>query len=165
MSLSPAERSLQVVLVTDLLFQVVLWGVPSLLQMNVLGLLANFWNVPLPDDPIFIRLLGAFSLGWAFVLFTTLKDPTAANGGLLKASVVTHTLVAAAIVYALFSGGVTGFFARPTETTVFWWITVFLNLAFALGILFAAPRPTDRRVSTRHAVMSGGGAKPPPLIP
>lgn len=138
-----SERALRGILIIDLLFQVFLWGLPSLASSAVLAFLANFWNVTLPKELIYVRALGAFSLGFGYLLFATVRRPTH-NVDIYRFAVVTHVLVASAIVYSLFSQGVTGYLSIPFQSTVFWWITILLNSSFAIAILFAAPRPGDR---------------------
>jgi hypothetical protein len=133
-----SNRSFQAIVTVDLVFQVFLWGLPGFLASAVL---ANLWNVILPKDVVFVRVLGAFSLAWAYLFYETLRDPLK-NTGIIRGAVGSHFLVAAAILYNIFSQGVTGILSSSARSNLFWWVTALMNVVFACSILLSAPRAT-----------------------
>ena len=137
------NRGFQTIVAADLVFQLLFWGVPGMLASSVL---ANMWNVILPKDVVFVRVLGAFSVAWAYLFYETLRDPLK-NIGIIRGAVGSHFLVAAAIMYNTLSQGVTGILSSSARTNLFWWVTAIMNVVFACGILLTAPRVSPGEIS------------------
>ena len=93
------------------------WGLPALLgPMSLL----EFLGVPTPDDPLFLRLLGAVITAFAVAYWYAGRDPVR-NVAILRAGLVDNALVTLAIlafvvfydlrsIFLIVSAVLTGFF-------------------------------------------------------
>lgn len=85
------KRILAVKVVLTFLF----WGLPNLLYP--LSLLQRL-GVPVPDDPIYLRLLGAVIIAFGVAYWYACKDPIH-NIAILKAGIVDNGLVTLVTLY------------------------------------------------------------------
>jgi hypothetical protein len=145
-----ASGKLRFILVVDALFQLCFWGVPGLVASTTL---AQLWEVELPANVNYVRLSGVFSIGWGLLLVLALRNP-ARNLDILRVAVVSHLLVAGTILAGMFGGGVMGYLSTPVQTSIFWWVTVILNLVLALAIFFWMP--SAERLTDSNWSIAGG---------
>ena len=115
------------VLLVKALVTVLVWGLPSLL--GPLSLLA-FLQVPIPVDPIYLRLFGGACTAWGVAYWLARKDPVR-NVAILWAGVVDNALPTAAIVLIGLTRGV---------SSIFLWISALLTGTFCVLFLVLMPR-------------------------
>jgi len=119
------------VLFVKSLVTILLWGLPALL--GPLSLLAIL-GVPIPEDPIYLRLFGGAATAWGVAYWFAYQDPLR-NVAIIKAGLVDNALPTLLIVFL----GVT---ARVSS--VFIWISGFLTGLFFLLFLLLMPREERR---------------------
>lgn len=119
------------ILLVKTLVTILLWGLPALL--GPLSLLAIL-GVPIPEDPIYLRLFGGAATAWGVAYWFAHKDPIR-NVAIVKAGLVDNALPTLLIVFL----GVT---ARLSS--VFIWISGLLTGLFFLMFLLLMPREEGR---------------------
>ncbi len=115
------------VLLVKTVVTVFVWGLPSLL--GPLSLL-EFLQVPVPADPIYLRLFGGACTAWGVAYWLARKDP-ARNVAILWAGVVDNALPTAAIVLIGLTRGI---------SSLFLWISALLTGTFCVLFLVLIPR-------------------------
>jgi hypothetical protein len=115
------------VLVVKAFITVFVWGLPALLgPLSLLELL----RVPVPADPIYLRLFGGAVTAWGVAYWLARKDPVR-NVAIVKAGVVDNALPTVAIVLIGLTSGI---------SSVFMWLSAVLTGIFALLFLILMPR-------------------------
>ena len=118
------------VLVVKVLVTILVWGLPSLL--GPLSLLAIL-QVPIPADPIYLRLFGGAATAWGVAYWFAYRDPVR-NVAILKAGLVDNALPTLAILIIGLTGGI---------SSAFIWISGLLTGLFFLSFLLLMPRGRD----------------------
>jgi hypothetical protein len=94
------------VLIVKALVTIFVWGLPALLApMSFLKIL----GVPVPADPIYLRLFGGAATAWGVAYWLARKDP-ARNRVLIQAGVVDNALPTAVVVVLGLTGGISSIF-------------------------------------------------------
>jgi hypothetical protein len=103
------------------------WGLPALLApMSVFRLL----GVPIPDDPLFVRLFGAVVTAVGVAYYYAYRDPVR-NAAIVRVGIIDNGLVTLTIlVFILFLG----------LNSYFMWASALLTLGFFVAFLLLAPR-------------------------
>jgi hypothetical protein len=130
-------RSLRAVLWVDTSVFVFLWGVPAVVGSTYF---ASLWGLIMPNELIYVRLIGVLSISWGLLLFLTVARPMR-NVDVLRVTIMLHVLVAGMIMFGLVSSGVTGLFLLPNSASIFWLVTVVVNLLLAALISWTLPHP------------------------
>ena len=115
------------VLLVKVLVTILVWGLPSLL--GPLSLLAIL-QVPIPADPIYLRLFGGAATAWGVAYWFAYKDPVR-NVAILEAGLVDNALPTLAILIIGLTGDI---------SSAFIWISGLLTGLFFLSILLLMPR-------------------------
>jgi len=118
------------VLLVKVLVTILVWGLPSLL--GPLSLLAIL-KVPIPADPIYLRLFGGAATAWGVAYWFAYRDPVR-NVAILKAGLVDNALPTLAIMIIGLTGGI---------SSAFIWISGLLTGLFFLSFLLLMPRGRD----------------------
>lgn len=119
------------VLFVKVLVTILVWGLPALL--GPLSLLA-FLKVPIPAEPIYLRLFGGACTAWGVAYWFAYKDPVR-NVAIVKAGLIDNALPTLAIVYLTLTAQV---------SSVFIWISGLLTGLFFLSFLVLLPRGKNR---------------------
>jgi hypothetical protein len=115
------------VLLVKVLITVLVWGLPALLApLSFLAIL----RVPIPADPIYLRLFGGAATAWAVAYWYAYKDPVR-NVGILKAGLVDNALPTLVILFMGLAGGV---------SSAFIWVSGVLTGLFLLSFLLLMPK-------------------------
>jgi hypothetical protein len=115
------------VLLVKVLVTILVWGLPSLLgPLSLLALL----QVPIPADPIYLRLFGGAATAWGVAYWFAYKDPVR-NVAILKAGLVDNALPTLAILIIGLTGGI---------LSAFIWVSGLLTGLFFLSFLLLMPR-------------------------
>jgi hypothetical protein len=122
------------VLFVKVLVTILIWGLPALL--GPLSLLAIL-NIPIPEDPIYLRLFGGAATAWGVAYWFAYKDPLH-NVAIVKAGLIDNALPTLVIIALGITGGV---------SSVFIWISSFLTGLFFLSFLLLMPR-AERRLTS-----------------
>ncbi len=120
------------VLFVKILITILVWGLPALL--GPLSLIAIL-GVPIPEDPIYLRLFGGAATAWGVAYWFAYRDPHR-NVAIVKAGLIDNALPTLVILFL----GVTG-----RTSSVFVWISGLLTSLFFLSFLVLMPRE-ERRV-------------------
>ncbi len=94
------------VLLVKTIVTVFIWGLPALL--GPLSLLAIL-GVPIPEDPIYLRLFGGAATAWGVAYWFAYKDPLR-NTAIVKAGLVDNALPTLVIAYFVFTTSVSSLF-------------------------------------------------------
>ena len=117
---------LQRILVVKAFLTVFVWGLPALLgPLPLLDVL----KVPIPADPIYLRLFGGAATAWGVAFWLAHKDPVR-NVAIVKAGLVDNILPTAGIVIIGFTSGI---------SSVFIWLSAVLTGVFFLLFLVLIP--------------------------
>jgi hypothetical protein len=103
------------------------WGLPNLFYP--LSLLQRL-GVPTPDDPIYLRLLGAVIIAFGVAYWYAYKDPVN-NVAILKAGVVDNGLTTLVTLY---------FIVFANLRSIFMLISVPLTFIFFISFILLMPR-------------------------
>jgi hypothetical protein len=106
---------------------VLVWGLPALL--GPLSLL-DFLKVPVPADPLYLRLFGGACTAWGVAYLLAYRDPVR-NVAIIKAGVVDNALPTIAIVVIGLTGGI---------SSAFIWVSAVFTAAFCVSFLVLMPR-------------------------
>jgi len=120
------------VLFVKVLVTIFVWGLPALLAP--LSLLA-FLKVPIPADPIYLRLFGGACTAWGVAYWFAYKDPLR-NVAIVRAGLIDNALPTLAIVYLTLTARV---------SSVFIWISGLFTGLFFLLFLLLMPHGEKRR--------------------
>lgn len=119
------------VLFVKTIVTVVIWGLPALL--GPLSLLAIL-GVPIPEDPIYLRLFGGAATAWGVAYWFAYKDPRH-NVAIVKAGLIDNALPTLVIAYFVLTARV---------SSAFIWISGVLTGLFFLLFLLLLPREEGR---------------------
>jgi hypothetical protein len=119
------------VLFVKVLITILVWGLPAFL--GPLSLLAIL-NVPIPADPIYLRLFGGAATAWGVAYWFAYKDPVR-NSAIVKAGLIDNALPTIAIAYLGITGGI---------SSAFIWISGLLTGLFFVSFLVLMPRRETR---------------------
>ncbi|MBC7265095.1 MAG: hypothetical protein H5T64_12180 [Chloroflexi bacterium] len=115
------------VLFLKVLITILVWGLPALL--GPLPLLATL-KIPIPADPIYLRLFGGAATAWGVAYWFAYKDPVR-NAAIVKAGLIDNALPTLAIVYLGITSGI---------SSAFIWISGLLTSLFFVSFLLLMPR-------------------------
>ena len=115
------------VLFVKVFVTVFVWGLPALL--GPLSLLAIL-KVPIPADPIYLRLFGGAATAWGVAYWFAYKNPVW-NTAIVKAGLIDNALPTLVIVYLGITRGV---------SSAFIWISGLLTALFFVSFLVLMPR-------------------------
>lgn len=115
------------VLFLKVLITILVWGLPALL--GPLSLLAIL-KIPIPADPIYLRLFGGAATAWGVAYWFAYKDPVR-NAAIVKAGLIDNALPTLAIVYLGITSGI---------SSAFIWISGLLTGLFFVSFLLLMPR-------------------------
>jgi hypothetical protein len=122
------------VLVVKAFLTVFVWGLPALLgPLSILDIL----GLPIPADPIYLRLFGGAATAWGVLYWLARRDP-ARNVAVLQAGIVDNALPTIAVVVIGLTSGI---------SSVFIWLSALLTGTFFLLFLVLMPRE-GRAVAT-----------------
>jgi hypothetical protein len=119
------------VLMVKVVITILVWGLPALL--GPLSLL-SFLGVPVPEDPIYLRLFGGAATAWGVAYWYAYRDPQR-NVAMLKAGLVDNALPTLVIVLLGLLGRI---------SSVFLWLSALLTALFFLAFLLLMPRDEPR---------------------
>jgi len=115
------------VLFVKVFVTVFVWGLPALLgPLSLLTIL----KVPIPADPIYLRLFGGAATAWGVAYWFAYKDPVR-NAAIVKAGLIDNALPTLVIVYLGITRGV---------SSAFIWISGLLTALFFVSFLVLMPR-------------------------
>jgi len=115
------------VLFVKTIVTIFIWGLPALIgPLSVLAIL----GIPIPEDPIYLRLFGGACTAWGVAYWFAYKDPLR-NVAIVKAGLVDNALPTLVIVFL----GVTG-----QVSSVFILISGLLTGIFFVLFLLLMPR-------------------------
>ena len=118
------------VLLVKVLVTLLAWGLPALI--GPLSLLAAL-RVPIPTDPIYLRLFGGAATAWAVAYWFAYKDPMR-NVAILRAGLVDNALPTLAILLMAIIGRVSSAFILASGL---------LTGLFFISFLVLMPRETQ----------------------
>jgi hypothetical protein len=122
------------VLFVKVVVTIAVWGLPALL--GPLSLLAVL-GVPIPEDPIYLRLFGGAATAWGVAYWYAYRDPER-NVAMLKAGLVDNALPTLLII-------ILGMLGRINS--VFLWLSALLTGFFFLAFLLLMPGDNPRRAT------------------
>jgi len=115
------------ILVIKIALIIFAWGLPVLLApLSFFKLL----GVPMPDDPLYMRLFGAVVMAFGVAYWYAFKDPVH-NVAILKAAVVDNGLVTLTILV---------FIVFHDLRSVFMWISALLTFLLFLAFILLMPK-------------------------
>jgi hypothetical protein len=103
------------------------WGLPALLAPP--AFLALF-GIPMPEDPIFLRLFGAVVTTFAVAYWFAYRDPEK-NRVILKVGVVDNGLVTLTVLVVGLTKGLSSWY---------FWVSAILTAFFCIAFLTLMPR-------------------------
>ena len=115
------------VLLVKTLVTVFVWGLPALLgPLSLLEIL----RLPVPADPIYLRLFGGAVTAWGVAYWLAYKDPVR-NVAIVKAGLIDNALPTVAVVLIGLTSGI---------SSAFIWLSAVLTGLFFLSFLILMPR-------------------------
>ncbi len=118
------------VLLVKTLGTVFVWGLPALLgPLSLLDIL----RLPVPADPIYLRLFGGAVTAWGVAYWLAYKDPVR-NVAILKAGLIDNGLATIAIVLIGLTSGI---------SSAFIWLSAVLTGLFFMSFLILMPRESQ----------------------
>ena len=103
------------------------WGFPAIFApMSLIQIL----GIPIPDDPLFLRLFGTVVIAFGIAYWYAYKDPVH-NVAILKAGIVDNGL--ATLVIFLFT-------VLYDLKSIFMWISASLTFIFFISFIFLIPK-------------------------
>lgn len=119
------------VLLVKTVITILVWGLPALIgPLPLLALL----GVPIPEDPIYLRLFGGAATAWGVAYWFAYREPLR-NVAIIKAGLVDNALPTLVIVYLMLTAKV---------SSVFIGISALLTGLFFLLFLVLMPREAKR---------------------
>ena len=120
-------RYLKPILFIKIVLTIFVWGLPAFAAP--LSLL-EFLNLPVPLEPIYLRLFGGAATAWGVAYWFAYRDPVR-NVGVLKAGLVDNALPTLAVLWFGLTVGI---------SSLFIWISGALTGLFFLAFLILMPR-------------------------
>lgn len=111
------------------------WGLPALL--GPAAFLAWF-DVEMPDDPIYLRLVGALALALGLAYWYAYRDPVR-NVAIVRVGVVDNALATLVVVVLGLTAGVSSWFV---------WVSAVLTGLFCVAFLVLMPREAEQGQAT-----------------
>jgi hypothetical protein len=119
------------VLLVKVVITIFVWGLPALLgPMSLLAIL----GIPVPQDPIYLRLFGGAATAWGVAYWYAYRDPQR-NAAILKAGLVDNALPTLVIVLLGLLGRI---------SSIFLWLSALLTGLFFLAFLLLMPKDEPR---------------------
>lgn len=119
------------VLLVKTVITILVWGLPALIgPLPLLALL----GVPIPEDPIYLRLFGGAATAWGVAYWFAYREPLR-NVAIIKAGLVDNALPTLVIVYLML---------RAKVSSAFIGISALLTGLFFLLFLVLMPREAKR---------------------
>lgn len=119
------------VLLVKVVITIFVWGLPALLgPMSLLAVL----GIPVPQDPIYLRLFGGAATAWGVAYWYAYRDPQR-NAAILKAGLVDNALPTLVIVLLGLLGRI---------SSIFLWLSALLTGLFFLAFLLLMPKDEPR---------------------
>ncbi len=118
---------LKYVLAAKCIFCFIVWGLPSLLApVSIIRML----SVPTPNDPLFMRLTGAFIITFGIAYWYAYRDPIQ-NKSIVKVGVVDNGLITLVILV---------FTAFYELRSIFVWASAVLTFIFFISFILLMPK-------------------------
>ena len=95
--------------------------------------LLEFLGLPIPADPIYLRLVGTAATGWGVAYWLARRDPIR-NVAIVKAGIVDNALPTAAVVFLGLTGGV---------SSVLLWVSALITGLVFVSFLILMPREAE----------------------
>lgn len=131
MGADPKQIWLRRVLLVKTVITILVWGLPALIgPLPLLALL----GVPIPEDPIYLRLFGGAATAWGVAYWFAYREPLR-NVAIIKAGLVDNALPTLVIAYLMLTAKV---------SSVFIGISALLTGLFFLLFLVLMPREGKR---------------------
>lgn len=122
------------------LITILVWGLPALLApLSLLAIL----RVPIPQDPIYLRLFGGAATAWGTAYWFAYQDPRR-NAAIVKAGLVDNALPTLTIAYLTLTARV---------SSIFIWISGLLTALFFLLFLLLLPTENTRSSESKAESM------------
>jgi hypothetical protein len=126
------------ILVVKAFLTVFIWGLPALVgPVSLLEIL----KIPIPSDPLFLRLFGGAATAWGVAYWLAHRNPEK-NVAIIQAGLVDNALPTLAVVVIGFTTGV---------SSLFIWISAVLTGMFFLLFLILMPRQGKAGVEASEA--------------
>lgn len=130
MATDPRLLWLRRVLLVKILVTILVWGLPALL--GPMSLLA-FLKVPVPEDPIYLRLFGGAATAWGVAYWFAYRDPLR-NVAIVKAGLIDNALPTLVVVVLGITRGI---------SSAFIWVSALLTGLFFVAFLLLMPREEE----------------------
>ena len=127
MSTEQKLKWLKYILAAKFVFCILVWGLPSLLAPITF---IQRLGIPTPDDPLFMRLTGAFIITFGIAYWYAYRDPIH-NNAIVKVGVVDNGLVTLVILV---------FIAFYDLRSIFMWVSALLTFIFFLSFILLMPK-------------------------
>lgn len=115
------------VLFVKVFVTILAWGLPALVApLSTLALL----RIPIPEDPLYLRLFGGAATAWGVAYWFAYKDPLR-NVAILKAGLVDNALPTLAILFLGITQGI---------SSAFVWLSALLTGLFFFSFWLLMPR-------------------------
>jgi hypothetical protein len=129
------------VLFLKVLITIFVWGLPALLgPLPLLALL----GVPIPEDPVYLRLFGGACTAWGVAYAYAYRDPVR-NVAMIKAGLVDNALPTLVIVFIGLTGGI---------SSAFLWASALMTGFFFASFLILMPRAMAAAGPTAESIRS-----------
>ncbi len=127
MSGSSRMKWLRGILLVKVVVTLAAWGLPALLAPP--AFLALF-GISMPEDPIFLRLVGAIITAFGVAYWYAYKDPVK-NTAILRAGVIDNGLVTLTVIVIGLTRGLSSWF---------FWVSAALTAFFCVAFITLMPR-------------------------
>ena len=113
-----------------------LWGVQGIIASD---LIANAWGIQLPDERIFVRLIGAFALVTGVLYYLASKDPYG-NKRAVKIGILHHAILTGVLIFDMMRMSAAEYLSIPTSVHLFWLGNLLLCAFMTIALYSLFPR-------------------------
>ena len=111
------------------------WGIQGLIASQWL---ADKWDITLPDERQYVRLIGAFAVAMAFLYYRAAKDP-GNNKTFLKVAILLNGIITVILCFTVISLGATVYLTAPPFLVGFWALNLILVSFFTISLYVLYP--------------------------
>ena len=127
METSQRVHLLRRVLLAKVVLTVLVWGLPALIGPPAL---LELFSLAMPQDPVFLRMLGALAIALAVAYWYAYQDPVR-NVAILKVGIIDNGLATLTVIVLSLTAGISSWFI---------WVSAALTAFFCIAFVVLMPR-------------------------
>ena len=136
--ISQPGGGLRAVLLFAAFVNIFFWGAQGLMASQRV---ADLWGITLPENPVYVRIIGAFALAMGVLYYYAARDPER-HRLIVKVAILKNAILTVILFIAMMGMGIATYLSLSAFILGFWGLNLVLCAFFtiALWLLFPSER-------------------------